>query len=297
MTNPFISNRFGVVTGSSSDIRFPTGTCELVRFKAHPSNIGTFFVGDQPGQTLFPIDAGDDTGWVNLKNINELIYRNPSGSADYLYWWLQLEEFIMADPEQRYSSNESLDRILRLLKGDTVSEAPESLPPPKRSEDESLSMIAELLAGTLESENAVSPLAEYGGVYTKTSTQVYALTSGSATQLNSLSSNMENSDNISSAAGVLTINRVGKYQVAYAFAVQGAAAVEYQITPYWNITAQPQLDSRVRVTATGTAQLVAGVGILDVTVIGKTLDFRASSIVDQAHFTVRDGQAMIHRID
>jgi len=203
----------------------------------------------------------------------------------------------MADPEQRYSSNESLDRILRLLKGDTVSEAPESLPPPKRSEDESLSMIAELLAGTLESENAVSPLAEYGGVYTKTSTQVYALTSGSATQLNSLSSNMENSDNISSAAGVLTINRVGKYQVAYAFAVQGAAAVEYQITPYWNITAQPQLDSRVRVTATGTAQLVAGVGILDVTVIGKTLDFRASSIVDQAHFTVRDGQAMIHRID
>ena len=90
LTNPFISNRFGVVTGSSSDIRFPTGTCELVRFKAHPSNIGTFFVGDQPGQTLFPIDAGDDTGWVNLKNINELMYRNPSGSADYLYWWLQL---------------------------------------------------------------------------------------------------------------------------------------------------------------------------------------------------------------
>lgn len=203
----------------------------------------------------------------------------------------------MADPEQRYSSNESLDRIYRLLKGETISETPEALPPPKRSENESLSMIAELLANTLEGEIGVSPLSEYGGVYTNTSTQVYALTSGSATQINSLSSNMANSTNVTSNAGVLTINRKGKYQVAYAFAVQGTAAVEYRITPYWNITAQPQLDSRVRITATGTAQHVGGVGILDVTTTGATLDFRALSVTHGAHFTVRDGQAMIHRID
>lgn len=90
LTNPFINNRFGVVTGTASATRFPTGTAQIARFKAHPSNIGTFFVGDEPTSTLFPIDAGDDTGWFSIDNLNKLYYNNASGSSDYLYWWLQV---------------------------------------------------------------------------------------------------------------------------------------------------------------------------------------------------------------
>ena len=60
----------------------------------------------------------------------------------------------MADTEQRYSENESLDRILRSLLGDTLNEAPETLSPPKRSKNESLSQIAEVLDGNLEGEEA-----------------------------------------------------------------------------------------------------------------------------------------------
>jgi hypothetical protein len=53
-------------------------------------------------------------------------------------------------PQQKYSSNESMNRLLRLLQGETLNEQPGTVPAPEVSQDEALSQITELLAGTLE---------------------------------------------------------------------------------------------------------------------------------------------------
>jgi hypothetical protein len=78
-----------VVSGTPTPTQFPTGTCMLVRFKADPKNDEDFKIGSTPGTTLFPMDAGDDTGWVSAHNMSQFWYSNISGSAEYLYYWLQ----------------------------------------------------------------------------------------------------------------------------------------------------------------------------------------------------------------
>jgi len=84
----FIYNEFGIVTGTVSCTQFPTGTCKILRFKADPDNIGQFALGNEFG-CLFPMSPGDDTGWLSAINVNQFYYSNPSGTSDYLYWWLQ----------------------------------------------------------------------------------------------------------------------------------------------------------------------------------------------------------------
>lgn len=94
--NP-LYNIFGVVTGTASVTYFPSGSAKLIRWKADPDNIGTFKLGAIPvDETFFPLDAGDDTGWVappsaqgNLLGLNSYCYSNGSGSSDFLYFWLQ----------------------------------------------------------------------------------------------------------------------------------------------------------------------------------------------------------------
>lgn len=65
----------------------------------------------------------------------------------------------MPDP-QKYDARESIDRIYRILKGETLSnDAPESLPLPRYSTDELLSRLAELLQGSLPGETLTIPTA------------------------------------------------------------------------------------------------------------------------------------------
>lgn len=85
----FINNIFGVVTGSSSAIQFASTIVGLIRFKTDLNNNGIFFLGSDPGNCIYPLDAGEDTGWVSLSSLGQLYHRNPSGSSDYLYYWLQ----------------------------------------------------------------------------------------------------------------------------------------------------------------------------------------------------------------
>lgn len=80
---------FGVVTGSVTAIQFPTGSVGMMRLKADIDNVGTFKLGERPDNCLFPMRAGDDTGWVSTSNLNRYYYQNNSGTTDYLYWWLQ----------------------------------------------------------------------------------------------------------------------------------------------------------------------------------------------------------------
>jgi len=86
--NAFIFNLFGIVTGSVTDIQFPTGTCGMLRFKADPDNSDDFLIGNEYG-TSFPLAPGDDTGWISTLNLNNFYYSSISGAVDHAYWWLQ----------------------------------------------------------------------------------------------------------------------------------------------------------------------------------------------------------------
>ena len=85
----YIHNVFYLVTGTVATTQFPSGTVGMVRFKAHPDNIGLFTLGDGVTQSFW-LDAGDDTGWVDLKEMEQLYYSDTSGTLDYLGYWLQV---------------------------------------------------------------------------------------------------------------------------------------------------------------------------------------------------------------
>lgn len=93
-------NDFGLVSGTSSWTQFPSGTAKLLRFKAHPANIGYFQLEafDSGNKNApWPLAAGDDTGWIapptgdgNLRGVHNYVYRDTSGTAtNYLLYWIQ----------------------------------------------------------------------------------------------------------------------------------------------------------------------------------------------------------------
>ena len=94
--NP-MNNLFGVVTGSVTCVAFPEESAMLLRFKADPDNNGTFLLGAVgTGDCLWPMAAGDDTGWIpapysegNLAGLHSYKHQNLSGTTDYLYYWIQ----------------------------------------------------------------------------------------------------------------------------------------------------------------------------------------------------------------
>jgi len=83
-------DKFGVITGSASIVQFPNEPCGMARFKADNGNIGLFLIGeDGSATTPFPLYGGDDTGWISTSNLNRYQHSDVSGTADYLYYWLQ----------------------------------------------------------------------------------------------------------------------------------------------------------------------------------------------------------------
>ena len=88
-SDAFPADEFGIVTGTQSCIQFPTGTCGMVRFKAHPDNVGLFLIGNAVQGCLFPLDAGDDTGWISADALHRFYANGLSGTSDYIYWFLQ----------------------------------------------------------------------------------------------------------------------------------------------------------------------------------------------------------------
>lgn len=85
----FEQNIFGLITGVASATQFaPSGEVGMIRFKAHPDNQGLFVLGNESLRSFW-LKAGDDTGWVDLARIQQLWYEAPSGSSDYLAYWLQ----------------------------------------------------------------------------------------------------------------------------------------------------------------------------------------------------------------
>ena len=76
------------VTGSATPLQFPSGTVKLLYFKARADNIGSFFVGETPVDCHYELDAGDSFN-VNITNMIELYYYNPSGTSDFLAYLRQ----------------------------------------------------------------------------------------------------------------------------------------------------------------------------------------------------------------
>ena len=91
------NNVYGVVTGSVTCVAFPSESSLLLRFKADPDNIGTFKLGAVgTGDCLWPLDAGEETGWFappaiegNLAGLHSYKHQNLSGTSDYLHYWIQ----------------------------------------------------------------------------------------------------------------------------------------------------------------------------------------------------------------
>lgn len=84
----FIVNDVRLFSGTTVT-QFPSVQVKLARLKAWTSNIGSFFVGESASDLFFELDAGDDTGWISLSNLNQLWFSNGSGTADKLAVWLQ----------------------------------------------------------------------------------------------------------------------------------------------------------------------------------------------------------------
>ena len=91
--NP-IWQEFGLVSGTSVGVngQFPTGTGKLVRFKADNDNEGEFLIGSSQ-DVIWPMNAGDDTGWVALPSdsagMAHFWFSGLSGTSERLYYWLQ----------------------------------------------------------------------------------------------------------------------------------------------------------------------------------------------------------------
>ena len=90
LSDPFQVNAFGIITGTSVT-QFPDIDCQLARLVAYSSNIGSFFVGNAAStdRCVWELDAGYDTGWFGIDNLNNLWYRSASGTVDYLVYWVQ----------------------------------------------------------------------------------------------------------------------------------------------------------------------------------------------------------------
>ena len=83
-------DKFGVITGSTSVVIMPNEPCSMVRFKADADNDTPFLLGEAgSGLASWPMAGGDDTGWVSTSNLNRYSHSAASGTAAYIYYWLQ----------------------------------------------------------------------------------------------------------------------------------------------------------------------------------------------------------------
>lgn len=87
-TNPYNSD-IRLVTGTTAITQFPNVPVLLVRFKSDENNFGTFRLTTASGTNRYwELGAGDDTGWLPMRNMNQLYYFDPSGTMDKVAYWM-----------------------------------------------------------------------------------------------------------------------------------------------------------------------------------------------------------------
>lgn len=95
MAELFATVKTGELAGSASAVQMPDKPCSRARVKACNDNTGAVCVGFSNSVTLpdgttdtttgFPLYAGDDTGWIEITNLNLLYYISATGD-DLVYW-------------------------------------------------------------------------------------------------------------------------------------------------------------------------------------------------------------------
>lgn len=88
----FATIKSGELAGSATAAQMPDITCVMVNFKAQPDNAGNVYVGaagvtiangSTDATTGFCLDAGQETGWLPVDNLNKL-YRICDNAGDDL---------------------------------------------------------------------------------------------------------------------------------------------------------------------------------------------------------------------
>ena len=86
-SDDFNYNAIGVITGSAAYAPFPNIPGSVFKLQGRSTNIGSFMIGTSSGTIAYEIDAGYETDWIPLKNLNTLYFQNVSGSAERLTYW------------------------------------------------------------------------------------------------------------------------------------------------------------------------------------------------------------------
>lgn len=79
------NNGFGLLTGTASALAFPDISADWMRIKAPSGNSADNYIGTV-GNVVYPLSAGDDTGWFAVDNLSDIYY---SGSGTYFSYWFQ----------------------------------------------------------------------------------------------------------------------------------------------------------------------------------------------------------------
>lgn len=89
---PLSTPLVGELSGETSITQMPDVPCTMVKFKAVGSNAGNVYIGNddvtKPDATTdtttgLELDAGEDTGWILIDNLNKF-YRIADNAGDEL---------------------------------------------------------------------------------------------------------------------------------------------------------------------------------------------------------------------
>lgn len=218
----------------------------------------------------------------------------------------------MAD--KRYSKREAINRILRVFEGKALpNDYLNTITGEVLSEDEAISDLAELVAGSLPGESFTMPsgadLAAYtateqearagtedakfitpatldgtclwGEIYAYTGTSsMVGLTQNVFTMITGAFQNQKSQSNgyivNSPTADKITVNAVGSYFLDWQMSFIGSAAVEYRVAPHMNSGTVYQAVSVVKPYVSGSSVMIGGHGIINVTATNTQIDLRVS---------------------
>ena len=212
-------------------------------------------------------------------------------------------------PWQRYSTKESLNRILRSLIGtDIPSDAPGSLSGSILSEDEANSGIAEIMEGSLPDETAaippgfedplqdfVSGLVEHGHVWVSTGTVSQALSTSWLKPTGIFTDNGLSSTNVTPTYGsdLIDIDLPGTYLVGLQVSVKDQdAAFTLKGAAYIDGTRQDGIMFE-QYLATGTAETCSAIGTVSVTGSNSELELYLLADSGTPNITVNTASLML----
>jgi len=200
-----------------------------------------------------------------------------------------------------YSKKEALNRILRILKGaPEPTDTEEVLVGNVLSEDEALSDIAQVLAGTLPDTagNIPRALVRYGAIWTWTGT---AQLTTVGTTFSKITGSFQNNGNYygvtpDCANDRIVINDVGTYFVQWQMSYYGSSDVEYSVEPYNSNIGIPQARATTCPAVSGSATSMSGVGFTYVSGTAATIDLRVKASAPDAWFIPWACQLAVQRV-